>query len=170
MTGSPSILILWDLSTHPFTATAAGEFIKEVVRLHGFPISIVSDRHKIFMSIFWGELFRLQGTQTIRSIAYHPQTNGQSKIVNKAMETYLRCFINGQPRQWARWLPWAEFCYNTTPHMSTKMTPFQDLYGRPPPTLLLGNQGNTTVDNLEQMLIERDAILDDLRAHVIRAQ
>lgn len=85
------------------------------------------------------------------------------------METYIRCFIKGQPKQWARWLPWAEYCYNTTPHMSIKMTPFLALYGRPPPLLRRGNK-TTLVDNIEQLPREHDAVIDDLRANVSRAQ
>lgn len=119
------------------------------------------------MSTFWREMFQLQGTKLMRSTAYYPQADGQTEIVNKALETYLRCFINGQPIQWAQWLSWAEFCYNTTSHVSIKMTPFQALYGRPPPPLLRMGHGSTSVDSLEQLLREREAIMDDLRAHVI---
>lgn len=64
----------------------------------------------------------------------------------------------------------AEFCYNTTPHMSTKMTPFQALYGRSPPPLVRVGHNTTMVDSLEQMLRERDTVLDDLRANMIRSQ
>lgn len=122
------------------------------------------------MSVFWSELFRLQGTVLSRSTAYHPQTEGQSEIVNQALETYLRCFINGQPKQWAKWLHWAEFCYNTAPHMSIKMSPFKALYGRSPPAVIRLGHNTTPVDSLEQLLRERDAVLDDLKVHLLKAQ
>lgn len=115
---------------HPFIAKTVAElFAKEIVRLHGFPSSIVSDRDRLFLSSFWKEPFRLQGTKLVRSTAFHPQTDGQSEIVNKALETFLRYFINGHPQHWARWVSWAEFCYNTSPHSTIQMTPFQALYG-----------------------------------------
>lgn len=156
---------------HPFSAlTVAGVFVAEVVRLHGFPTSIVSDRDRIFMSLFWRELFRLQGTSLKRSSAYHPQTDGQSEVVNKCLETYLRCFASGHPHTWAQWLSWAESWYNTSPHLSLNMTPFQVMYGREPPQLLKLGAGHTPVDSLEEELKAREAILDELKLHLLRAQ
>ena len=112
--------------THPFTTTSvAALFIKDVVRLHGFPSSIVTDKDRVFLSNFWSKLFRLQGTKLLNGTAFHPQTDGLTEIVNKALETFLRCFIQGKPKQWAKWLPWAEFCYNTVPHSSIRMSHFR---------------------------------------------
>lgn len=156
---------------HPFTAlTVANVFMKDIVRLHGFPVSIVSDRDRIFLSSFWKELFRLQGTTLKRSTAYHPQTDGQTEIVNKFLETYLRCFVGNKPKSWAKWLHWAEFSYNTSPHMTTKYTPFKILYGRDPPVVNRVSRGQTPVDSVDEILQERDIILDELRVQLLRAQ
>ena len=142
----------------------------EIVRLHGFPASIVSDRDRIFLSNFWKELFKLQGTDLKRSTAYHPQTDGQTEIVNRTLETYLRCFTAGQPRSWAKWLAWAEFSYNTAPHSSTGFTPFKVVYGRNPTALVRIGKGQSPVNSIEEMLCDRDAILDDLHFNLLRAQ
>ncbi|KAL0552135.1 hypothetical protein IC582_011232 [Cucumis melo] len=156
---------------HPFTAKLVAElFVKEVVRLHGFPLSIVSDRDKIFLSHFWTELFRLSGTKLNRNTAYHPQSDGQTEVVNRGVETYLWCFCNEKPKEWVRWLPWAEYWYNTTFQRAIGMTPFQIVYGRQPPTIM--SYGSTLSKNstVEEMLQERDAVLITLCEHLRLAQ
>lgn len=116
---------------HPFTAkSVAAAFVREIVWLHGFPRSIICNRDKVFLSHFCTELFWLQGTKLRRITAYHPQTDGQTEIMNKR---YLRCFCSESPRTWGQWLPWAEYWYNTTFHSALGTTPFQEVYGRTPP-------------------------------------
>ena len=84
---------------HPFSATSIVKvFIQEIVRLHGFPKSTVFDRDKIFISHFWRSLFKSQGTSLKMRTAYHPQTDGQTKVVNWCIEAYLRCFASSKPR------------------------------------------------------------------------
>jgi hypothetical protein len=67
------------------------------------------------------------------SSAYHPQTDGQTEVVNKCLEAYLRCYATEKQNKWAQWLHLAEWWYNSTYHTSAKMTPFQALYGYEPP-------------------------------------
>jgi hypothetical protein len=116
-----------------FSATQVVElFFREVFRLHGLPKTIISDRDRRFMNTFWQELFRLVGTELTPSTSYHPQMDGQTKIVNKWVEGYLRNYVARQKKAWVRWLHLGEYCCNTTHHVSTGMTPFRDLYNYDP--------------------------------------
>jgi hypothetical protein len=58
------------------------------------------------------------------STVFHPQMDGQSKVVNKTITMYLRCITGDRPRKWLDWLPWAEYCYNTSYHSSLQNKPF----------------------------------------------
>lgn len=113
------------------------------------PASIVSNRDMTFTSLFWKELFRLQDTHLNMSSAYHLQTDGQTKVINRCLEVYLRCFIGDWPKDWMHWLPWAEWWYNTTYHSTTHLTPFEAVYGIPPPKLLSYVPGTTKVNAVE---------------------
>ena len=155
---------------HPYTAKALAEiFVRGVVRLHGVPNSVVSDRDPLFMSLLWKEFFKMQGTKLKIGTAYHPQMNGQTKVTNRCLEMYLRCFITDQPKTWLIWMPWAEFWFNTTYHGSTRMTPFEAVYGRQPLKLGLVVQGEVRVEVVQQDLIERDEALRQLKSHLLRA-
>ena len=85
---------------HLFTASSvARDFVANVVRLYGIPSTIVSDRDKIFISSFWQALFKLQGSVLCMSSSYHPQTDGQTEVVNRILEQYLRCFVCDKPKK-----------------------------------------------------------------------
>jgi hypothetical protein len=92
--------------SHPYsTSTVAKAFFDNVVRLHGLPYSIVSDRDPVFTSQFWEELFRLAGVKLLLSSAFHPQIDGQSEVTNRIIVMYLRCLMGDCPRSWLHWLP-----------------------------------------------------------------
>jgi hypothetical protein len=121
----------------PFTTSIVAQFfMDQVFKLHGMPHSIVSDHDPTFTNNFWQELFKLQGTQLHLSTTYHPQTDGQIEVINKCLETYLRCFASERQNQWAQWLPLNEWWYNSSYHTATHMIPFEAVYGQKPPSVL----------------------------------
>jgi hypothetical protein len=107
-------------------------FVNHVVRLHGLPTSIVSDRGSIFTSRFWSTLSSILRIDPRKSTAFHPQTDGQTERMNQTLEAYLRISCNYNQDDWVDWLPLAEFAYNNARQESTKMTPFYANYGYHP--------------------------------------
>jgi transposase InsO family protein len=156
---------------HPYTAeSVAHAFFADIVRLHGVPQSIVSDRDPVFTSAFWHELMRLTGTKLYMSSTFHPQTDGQTEAANRVIVMYLRCFTSDRPRQWLRWLPWAEYTYNTAYQSSLGDTLFRVVYGRDPPTIRSYEPGETRVATVAQEMEERAAFLDDICYRLEQAQ
>jgi len=111
--------------------TIAQVFLKEIVRLHGVPWKIISDRDVRFTSIFWQSIHEALGTQLNFSTAYHPETDGQIEKVNQVMEDMLRMYVMDQQKQWERYLTLVEFAYNNSYHNSLDVAPHEALYGRP---------------------------------------
>ncbi|GJY08280.1 retrovirus-related pol polyprotein from transposon TNT 1-94 [Tanacetum coccineum] len=105
-------------------------YIKEIVSRHGVPISIISDRDSHFTSRFWKSLQNALGTQLDMSMAYHPETDGQSERTIQTLEDMLRACVIDFGKGWGKHLPLVEFSYNNSYHASIKATPFEALYGR----------------------------------------
>ncbi|XP_010262237.1 PREDICTED: uncharacterized protein LOC104600803 [Nelumbo nucifera] len=111
-----------------------------------------------------------KGTTLAFSSAYHPQTDGQTEVVNRTIEMYLRCFVGDQPRRWVEYLPWAEYCYSTSYHSSLGMTPFRVVYGRDPPRLLSYEPGSTRLEEVDRNLQDRNALLAEVSQRLQQAQ
>ena len=105
-------------------------YLREIVRLHGVPISIISDRDSRFTSRFWQSLQKALGTRLDMSTAYHPQTDGQSERTIQTLEDMLRACVIDFGKAWDTHLPLVEFSYNNSYHTSIKAAPFEALYGR----------------------------------------
>ena len=144
-------------------------FATMVCKLHGIPTSIVSDRDPIFLSKFWIELFALSGTVLKRITAYHPKTNGQSKVLNRILQQYLRCFVAEKPTKWYRFLHWAEYCYNANFHSSLGMSPFKAVYGREPPSMLNYVPMTATTEGVNRLLMDKQDLLQELKGNLAKA-
>lgn len=105
-------------------------YVDEVVRLHGAPVSIVSDRNPKFTSRFWVSLQQAMGTALKFSTVFHPQTDGQSERTIQTLEDMLRACVLDFKGSWDEYLALMEFAYNNSYHSSIGMPPYEALYGR----------------------------------------
>ncbi|KAJ9506933.1 hypothetical protein QJQ45_016510 [Haematococcus lacustris] len=115
----------FDMATH---------FFHEVVRLHGMPASVITDRGPHFNSHFWEHVCALCKVAHYMSSAYHPESDGQTERVNRVIEEMLRHYVNDAHTDWAEHLPWVEFAINNSWHESIRQTPFFLNYGQHPLT------------------------------------
>ncbi|GJU47826.1 putative reverse transcriptase domain-containing protein [Tanacetum coccineum] len=110
--------------------TLARLYIDEIVARHGIPTSIISDRDGRFTPRFWQTMQKTLGTRLDMSMAYHPQTDGQSKRTIQTLKDMLRACVIDFDGSWNIHLPLAEFSYNNSYHSSIGCAPFEALYGR----------------------------------------
>ena len=142
----------------------ANLFFKEVV--YGLPRSIVSDRDSKFLSHFWRTLWGKLDTKLLFSTTCHPQTDGQTEVVNRTLGQMLRCFISGNPRVWENLLPHVEFAYNRVVNSTIDHSPFEVVYGFNPFTPL----DLLPIPVLDEVLckdgFEKASFIKDLHTHI----
>ena len=178
--GHTTILVVVDrfskgihLGTLPAAHTTymvATLFINVVVKIHGVPRSLVSDRDPLFLSHFWQELFRASGTHLRMSYAYHPQSDGQTEVINRIVEQYLCAFMHRRPHKWGKLLPWIEWSHNTSWNAGTGSTPYEVTFGRKPFNFLEYISGTSNIEAVEDLLTDRDATFQTIRKKLLKAQ
>lgn len=144
----------------------ANFFVQNIIRLHGIPSSIVSNRDKVFTSSFWQEIHRLSGTTLKFSSTYHPKTDGQIEVMNRRIEMFLRRLVYDEQRKWLELIPWVELWHNSTFNISIGMSPFMALYGREASSFT--NTIKDTSSNLkyEEEMLRRQEILELLKVNI----
>jgi len=138
-------------------------YILEIVRLHGIPVSIVSNRESSFTSRFWNNLHKALDFNS----AYHPQTDGQTERVNQVLKDMLRACVLDFQGSWEEHLSLVEFAYNNSYHSIIGMASYEALYGRPCRSLLCWAEPedglllgpNLVRETTEKISVIRDCIL-----------
>jgi len=148
----------------------ADHFLRQIIRPHGLPSSIISDRGSLFTSDFWKRVTEAIGISRNLSTAFYPQIDRQTERANAILEKYLRAYCNYQQDDWERLLPIAEFCYNNSQTGTTKITPIFANYGYHLRFLPdLGTRNDETPEVSEYVEALRK-LHEDLRAEIKEAQ
>jgi hypothetical protein len=139
-------------------------FLEHVWKRHGFPEKTISDRGPVFNNKYIKALYERLGIKAHFSSAYHPQSDGQTERMNPGIEQFLRAYAGMYQRDWAKWLPMAEFSYNNAIHSATGTSPFRCLYGRDPvmtPSKVVTEvpEANNMADTLQQIWDETSTAL-----------
>ncbi len=160
------------------TAISATEvatlFMNEIVRHHGLPSSIVSDRDARFTSSFWKSLWKLLGTKLNMSTAFHPETDGQTERMNRTLEQMLRSYVNYKSNDWDEYLVSCEIAYNNSVQSSTGYSPYYLNNGchiKLPVTLNATQlEQMSTNETANQMVQRMNETMNKAKEHIAQAQ
>ncbi|KAK7278988.1 hypothetical protein RJT34_24029 [Clitoria ternatea] len=145
-------------------------YVTEIVRLHGVPSSIISDRDPRFTSRFWGSWQEELGTELKLSSAYHPQTDGQSEQTIQTLKDMLRACVLEQGGSWEKYLPLVEFAYNNSYHSSIGMAPYKALCGQKCRTPLCWNENGDAIHLGPELIQEMNEQVALIREKIKIAQ
>jgi hypothetical protein len=107
----------------------AALYIKHIFAHFGLPTKVISNRDPRFMSKFIQAVCKVTGVKHAPSTAYHPRTDGQSERSNQWLETAIRFITDQKQKNWAPYLPIAQFAHNNWPLDTTRKSPFFLLMG-----------------------------------------
>ena len=147
-------------------------FITNIVRLHGLPATIISDRDSRFTSSFWSAVCKQLTIKLSMSTAYHPMSDGQTERVNRTLEESLRSYVNYNQDNWDQHLPLIEFAHNNVIHTSTNYSPFYLNYGahpRSPVATALGPECNIN-DTAANVINNIYDVLDEALSNIEKSQ
>jgi hypothetical protein len=148
-------------------------FFNEVVRYHGIPATIISDRDSKFTSMFWKELWSCLGTSLNMSSSYHPETDGQTERTNRTLEDMLRAYVSIYQDDWDEYLVSAEIAYNNSVNASSNETPFYLNSGQHPNLALsvaVKSKNNVYVPSVNEMIDNMSTALQHAKISLHEAQ
>jgi hypothetical protein len=155
------------------TVTASGVaelFMRNVLKFHGMPSEIISDRDRKFVSEFWTTLFKMCGTKIKMSTAYHPKIDGQTERTNRTLEDMLRMYVGKKQHSWVKWLYLVEFAYNEKLHSSIGVSPFFALYGQECRTPISLSTPNLKFESINQMVREMNEVIESVKVNMKGSQ
>jgi hypothetical protein len=134
-------------------------FISEIMRLHGIPKSIISDKGSMFTGRFWNNFQEALGTQIDFSTMYHPETDKSAERTNQILEDMLCMYLMDQQKRWEEFLPLVDFSYNNNYQSTIKMELFGFLYGQP-------CQASLSWDRLEDRVLVGPEEIQDMEEQI----
>ncbi|GKB51599.1 RNA-directed DNA polymerase [Tanacetum coccineum] len=147
-------------------------YFAKIVKLHGVPKTLTFDRDVKFISHFWRTLWTRLWSKLQFSNSHHPQTDGQTEVVNRSLENLLRSLIGDNTKQWDLILSQAEFAYNRSVNRTTGKSPFEVVYRQNPVTLLdlvpvpeAGQFSEEGADQYEQIKELRRSVQEQIIRH-----
>jgi hypothetical protein len=148
-------------------------FFNHVVRYHGIPSTIISDRDSKFTSTFWKELWACLGTTLNMSSSFHPETDGQTERANRTLVDTLRSYVSIYQNDWDEYLTSAEIAYNNSVNAASNETPFYLNSGQHPNLALstaIKSKNNVYVPSVNEMIENMNTAIQHAKICLQQAQ